>query len=190
MRRLDAVLAEHPLLVGAHVPREHEEARLAEELAGAARDDASGALAALVDVYVVVLDLLFLVLERRFRGALLEQGIEGGFDVVGVQLLVEVEAFFVVVFVDGGRGVGRCGVVDGVEVFDLDEFVVEFEVVVLVEFLVEVFQLLDLFYYYVVVVEVVVAHRHVCRLVVWFMGVWGSSACTPGGDPGAEGAGV
>src|SRR5688572_16772895 len=53
---LDAILTEHPLLVSEHVPWEHEEARLAEELARTTRHDASAALAALVDVDVVVLD--------------------------------------------------------------------------------------------------------------------------------------
>ena len=59
---------------------------------------------------LVVLDLLFVVLERRLRGALLEQRVERRLDVVGVELLVEVDAVLVVVLVarwPRRRGGGR-----------------------------------------------------------------------------------
>ena len=99
--------------------------------------------------HVVVLELLLLVLEGRARGALLEQGVERLLDVVGVQLLVEVEAVLVVVLLGGGRrrstGGGDASTASSRSSI-VDEFVVELEVVVLVEVLVEVFQFLDLFH--------------------------------------------
>ena len=130
------------------------------------------------------------------RGALLEQGVERGLHVVGVEFLVEVEAFLVVVLVGDGCGLdGRDVAVDlgVIEVF-VDPVLVEvcFEIEIVFEVLIEV---LGLFYFLVyVVVEIVVAHGSTRRgSVVVIVAVIVGRGCPRAlaeQVPGAEGAGV
>src|SRR5689334_16815558 len=134
-----AVVAILTIFVGETPEWKNEEAGLAQELVGTAGHDARGTVAPVVDVDLLVLQLLLVVLERRARGALLEQDVEGLLDVVGVEFLVEVED--VVVFVLGGLGGGVVGddgdgnllidfeVVVLLPVVDQVEVVVSFEVV-------------------------------------------------------------
>src|SRR5262249_50383217 len=82
-----AVAAEHSLLVGQLVPREHEETALAEELVVASRHDTGPALAAVVGFVLVFL----FVLEAHFRGALAQDHVERFLDVIRVEFLVEVD---------------------------------------------------------------------------------------------------
>src|SRR3954454_13929046 len=104
--RSGAVVAALPGGVGEAAERQQQEARLAEELVGASRHDTRRAVDPVVTVAFLLLELLFVVLEGGAGGALLEQRVERRLDVVGVELLVEVDdALFVVLLVGGGRGV-------------------------------------------------------------------------------------
>src|SRR5262245_59032547 len=168
--RSRAIAAQHALGVGELAPGQNEEARGAEELARASGSDAGLTVAPFVDVGLLLFLVLLLVLEGGARRPLLQEDVERLLDVVGVELLVEVDDVLFLVARLGGRfrGLGddhlgglAFGVVLGVvlglvvverdvvvEVFVLQVFVLE---LVLVEgLLVELgFRL----------VEVVVAHR-------------------------------
>src|SRR5689334_6147280 len=123
-----AVAAELPVGVGEHVAREDEEAAGADEFAGAAGDDLGPGFAALVGFVLFVV----FVLEAGLGGAFPEDDVEGFFDVVGVELLVEVDDLLVVLF-GGGRGFGVFVLVGGVgggDFFVLVDFVDEQGVVV------------------------------------------------------------
>src|SRR4029453_2281184 len=85
-----AVAAQHALGVGELAPRQHEEAGRTQELARASGGDAGLPVAPLVDVGLLLFLVLFFVLERGTRRALLQQDVERLLDVVGVELLVEV----------------------------------------------------------------------------------------------------
>src|SRR5262249_21812347 len=101
-----AVAAEHALGVGELAAGQHEEAGRAQELARPSRSDAGGPVAALVDLGLLLFLVLLLVLELGARGPLLKQDVEGLLDVVGVELLVEVDdVFFLLRRL--GRGLGR-----------------------------------------------------------------------------------
>ena len=99
-----AVVAELPFLVGEPSEREDEEAGLAEEFVGASGDNTRGGpIPPFIDIDLFVLELFFVVLECGTGRALLEEHVERLLDVVGVQLLVEVDD--VVLLVVGGLGV-------------------------------------------------------------------------------------
>ena len=91
--RSHAVSAEHLGLVGELVAREHEEAARAEELTRAAGNDLGPPFAPIVGLGFLVL----FVLEAGGRGALAQDDVERLFDVVGVQLLVEIDDVVVLV---------------------------------------------------------------------------------------------
>src|SRR5581483_7354648 len=116
-----AVPADHLGLVRELGARQDEEARRAEELVGPAGQDPTGAVAAVVRLGLVVLQLL-VVLEAAARGPLEQQDVERLLDVVGVQLLVEVDdlvVFFVGRRQRGGRGRDLdVGLLDGLLVVD------------------------------------------------------------------------
>ena len=60
-------------------------------------NEAAGPSPRFVDVGLLLLGLFLVVLERRARGPLLEQDVERLLDVVGVQLLVEIDDIFLFV---------------------------------------------------------------------------------------------
>src|SRR5215207_1900181 len=108
--RSGAVVAVLPCRIGEAAERQQQEARLAQELVGASGHDPRRAVGPVVTVAFLLLDLLLVVLERGARGPLLEQRVEGCLDVVGVELLVEVDHALLVVLVLGrGRGGGLVG---------------------------------------------------------------------------------
>src|SRR3954466_15535359 len=91
---------------------QQEEARLAQELVGASRHDTRRSVGPVVTVAFLFLELLLVVLERRARRPLLEERVERRLDVVGVQLLVEVDDALLVVLLLGGAfddGIGDHG---------------------------------------------------------------------------------
>ena len=71
---------------------------------------ACSAIPSFIDIDLVVLELFFVVLERGAGRALLQQDVERLLDVVGVQLLVEVDdvVFLVLGGLGGGRPQPRC----------------------------------------------------------------------------------
>jgi hypothetical protein len=77
------------------VPREHEKATPTKELVLASRDDLGAGLAGLVGLVVV-----FLALEAGGDGALAQHHVERLLDVVGVELLVEIDDIVVFLFLD------------------------------------------------------------------------------------------
>jgi hypothetical protein len=103
-----AVVAELTFLVRESPEREEQEARLAEELVGSAGNDARRAINPIIGIRVLFFEVFFVVVERGYRGAFLEEHVERLFDVVGVQFLLEVDDA-VVFFVLDGLGGGVVG---------------------------------------------------------------------------------
>src|SRR5690606_28665738 len=134
---LDAVDADHVLLVGQLLAVLDEEAGLADELVGLLGLDAAGAVAPVVGLGRLVLVLVLVVLRRD---AVLEDLVEVGLDVVGVELLLVVVLLLVLgglAGLAGRRGRDLVLLLLLVLVDDLvEDLVVGVEVVGLVEHLV------------------------------------------------------
>jgi hypothetical protein len=101
-----AVVAELTFLVRESPEREEQEARLAEELVGSAGNDARRAINPIIGIRVLFFEVFFVVVERGYRGAFLEEHVERLFDVVGVQFLLELDVVVEQVDVVGVLDVG------------------------------------------------------------------------------------
>src|SRR5262245_19057039 len=126
-RASDAVDAQHQVLVGQLAPVLDQEARLADELVGLLGLDAARAVAPVVGLGHLV---LVVVLVLRLGGdAVLEDGVEVGFDVVGIDVLVLLLLLLVVAGA-GAAGLGRGGLGRGGRSVGLDVLFVAVVVVV------------------------------------------------------------
>src|SRR5256714_7655743 len=95
---LDAIGAEHPFCVGELARMLDQEARAADELAGALGRDPGARLGSVVAFAVILVLVVLLFVEEPAGGPLEEQYVERLLNVVGAQLLLEVDDLVLVVF--------------------------------------------------------------------------------------------
>ena len=140
---------------------QHQEAAPAQELVLAAGHDLGAGFAAVVGLVVVVLVLF----EARRDRAFAQHDVEGLFDVVGMEFLVEIDDVVLFVIFDGFRGrhenAGNGDDVDDLGIDHVDEVVVDDVddiVVVLYEILFEHVLVDVVLFERRLVVEVVVTH--------------------------------